>query len=163
VWCLRFVTLQTIKYLNSFMNCLWRFWLNRFFGITTERNEKAYLEHQWHYFLTWVHSISHFESYLDGKEEQSARGWSKLHNKELNMLYSAYNESRDSSVGIALGYGLDDRGSMVWFLAGAGNLSLHHHVQNGSGAHPASYQMGNRGSFPGGKAAGEWRWPLTSI
>jgi hypothetical protein len=31
----------------------------------------------------------------------------------------------------------------------AGNFSLHHHVQNGSGAHPASYPMGT-----GGKAAG---------
>jgi hypothetical protein len=62
--------------------------------------------------------------------------------------------SRDSSVSIALGYGLDDRGSRVRFPAGAGNLSLHHRVQNGSGAHPASYPTGNRGSIPGGKAAG---------
>jgi hypothetical protein len=36
---------------------------------------------------------------------------------------------------------------------GAGNFSLHHRVKNGSGAHPASYTMGTRGSFPGGKAA----------
>jgi hypothetical protein len=49
--------------------------------------------------------------------------------------------------------GLDDRGSMVRFPTGAGNFSLHHRVQNGSGAHPASYLMGTRGSFPGGKAA----------
>jgi hypothetical protein len=42
-------------------------------------------------------------------------------------------ESRDSSVGIALGYGLDDRGFRVRFPAGAGNVSLHHRVQNGSG------------------------------
>jgi hypothetical protein len=49
--------------------------------------------------------------------------------------------------------GLDDRGSRVQFLAGAGNFSLHHRVQNGSGAHPASYPMGTRGCFPGGKAA----------
>jgi hypothetical protein len=63
-------------------------------------------------------------------------------------------KSRDNLVGIALGYGLDDRGSKVGFSAGAGNFSLHHRVQNGSGAHPASYQMGIRGSFPGGKAAG---------
>jgi hypothetical protein len=39
--------------------------------------------------------------------------------------------SRDSSVGIALGYGLDDRGSRVRLPAGAGNFSLHHRVQNG--------------------------------
>jgi hypothetical protein len=54
---------------------------------------------------------------------------------------------------IMLGYRLDDRGSRVRFQAGAGNFSLHHCVQNGSGAHPASYPMGSRGSFPGGKAA----------
>jgi hypothetical protein len=35
-------------------------------------------------------------------------------------------KSRDSSVGIALGYGLDDRSSRVRFPAGAGNFSLHH-------------------------------------
>jgi hypothetical protein len=32
--------------------------------------------------------------------------------------------------------------------AGAGNFSLHHSVQNGSEAHPASYATGTRGSFP---------------
>jgi hypothetical protein len=64
--------------------------------------------------------------------------------------------NRDSSVGIALGYWLDDRGSRVRFPAVAGNFSLHHRLQNGSGAHPASYPMGTRGSFPGGKAAGAW-------
>jgi hypothetical protein len=35
-------------------------------------------------------------------------------------------KSHDSSVGIALGYGLDDQGSTVRFPAGAGNSSLHH-------------------------------------
>jgi hypothetical protein len=39
----------------------------------------------------------------------------------------------------------------------------YHRVQNGSGAHPVSYPMGTRGSFPGGKAAEAWSWPLTSI
>jgi hypothetical protein len=62
-------------------------------------------------------------------------------------------KSRDSSVGIALGYGLDDRSSRVRFLAGAGSFSLHHRVQNGSRTHPASHPMGARDSFPGGKAA----------
>jgi hypothetical protein len=64
------------------------------------------------------------------------------------------NKSRSSSVGIDLGYGPDERGSRVRFPAGAGNFSLNHRVQNGSGAHPASYPMGTRGSFSGGKAAG---------
>jgi hypothetical protein len=72
-------------------------------------------------------------------------------------------QSRDSSVSIALGYGMDDRGSRVRFPARAGNFSLHHRVQNGSGAHPASYPMGTGGSFLGDKAAGAWSWPLTSI
>jgi hypothetical protein len=63
-------------------------------------------------------------------------------------------KSHDSSVGTAPGYGMDDWGSRVRFRAGAGNFSLHHSVQNGSGAHPASYPMGTRDSFPGGKAAG---------
>jgi hypothetical protein len=45
-------------------------------------------------------------------------------------------------------------GSRVRFPTGAGNFSLHHRVQNGSGAHPASYPMGAGVSFPGGKAAG---------
>jgi hypothetical protein len=59
--------------------------------------------------------------------------------------------SRDSSVGIALGYGLDDRGSRVRLPAGAGNFPLHHWVQKSSGAHLASYPMGTRGSFLGVK------------
>jgi hypothetical protein len=63
-------------------------------------------------------------------------------------------KSRDSSFCIALGYGLDDRGSRVRFPAVAGNFSLHHCVHNGSGAHPASFTIGTRGSFPGSKAAG---------
>jgi hypothetical protein len=81
---------------------------------------------------------------------ESHQRWGRLY----ICIYVRTHKSRDSSVGIALGYGLDDRGSRVRFPAGAGNFSLHHHVQNGSGAHPASYPMGTSGSFPGGKAAG---------
>jgi hypothetical protein len=71
----------------------------------------------------------------------------------FNVSYS-FRKSRDSSVGIALGYGLDDRGSRIRFPMGAGNFSLHHRVQNGSGANPTSCPMGARASFPGSKAAG---------
>jgi hypothetical protein len=35
----------------------------------------------------------------------------------------------------------------------AGNFSVHR-VQHGSGAHPASYPVGTKVSFPWGKAAG---------
>jgi hypothetical protein len=71
-----------------------------------------------------------------------------------SMLSSLVYKSRDSSIGIATGYELDDWGSAVRFSARTGNFSLHHRVQTGSGAHPASYPMGTRGSFLGGKAAG---------
>jgi hypothetical protein len=49
-----------------------------------------------------------------------------------------------------LGYGLDDRVS----IPGTANtkiFSLHHGVQTGFGAHPASYPLNS--SFPGGKVA----------
>jgi hypothetical protein len=39
--------------------------------------------------------------------------------------------------------------NQIYIEAGAGNFSLHHRVQNGSGGHPASYQMGTR-LFPWG-------------
>jgi hypothetical protein len=77
-------------------------------------------------------------------------------NKYARKLFFSLSEaftSRGSSVGIGLGYGLDDWGSRVRFLLGAGNVSLHHRVQNGFGAYPASYPVGTRGCLPGGKAA----------
>jgi hypothetical protein len=54
-----------------------------------------------------------------------------------------------------LSYGLDDRGSRFRFPEGAGNFPIQYRVQNGSGAHPASYPVGTtREFFPGGKGAG---------
>jgi hypothetical protein len=72
---------------------------------------------------------------------------------KLNSVHIFATNSSKMDFNIFLPYGLDDLGSGVRFPAGAGNFSLHHRVQNGSGAHPASYPMGTRGSFPGGKAA----------
>jgi hypothetical protein len=62
-------------------------------------------------------------------------------------------KSCDSSIGIALGYELDDQGSTVQFLAGAGNFSFHHRIQNGSGTHPAPIQW-----VPGTLSLGI-KWP----
>jgi hypothetical protein len=59
--------------------------------------------------------------------------------------------------------GLRARWSGVRVWAGAGNFSLHHRVQTVYEAHAASYPTGTKGSFPGGKAAGAWSWPLTYI
>jgi hypothetical protein len=86
-------------------------------------------------------------------------------NGEVNEHFTILrepNESRNSLVGIALGYGLDERGSMFQFPAGAGNSSLHHRVQNGSGPIQPPIQwvpgvpftfymglMGNLGVYPG--------------
>jgi len=43
----------------------------------------------------------------------------------------------------------------VRFLVVAdGNFSRRRHVQTGSGAHPTTYPVDNRGFFPGGKAVG---------
>jgi hypothetical protein len=96
--------------------------------------------------FTHTHTHTHIYIYIYTK-------CFKINTPEFSECLRMCN-SRDSSVGIALGYGLDDRGSRVRFQAGARSFSLHHRVQNGSGAHPASYPMGTRGSFPGGKAAG---------
>jgi hypothetical protein len=70
--------------------------------------------------------------------------------------------SHDSAVGIATGYGLDDRG--VGVLVPVGDFSLLLVVQTDSGAHPASYPMGTGGSFPGVKRPGReaGRSPPTS-
>jgi hypothetical protein len=61
-------------------------------------------------------------------------------------------KSRDSSVGITTDYELDDRMIGVLISAGAGNFSLRHRVQRGSGAHIASYPTGTMDCFCGGKA-----------
>jgi len=51
----------------------------------------------------------------------------------------------------------------VRLLASAEIFSLHHRVQTSSGTHSASYPGGTRCSFPGGKVAASWSWPLTSF
>jgi hypothetical protein len=89
-------------------------------------------------------------------ESQNSNVLNKIKNKKKKKNKSTNNKkSRDSSVGIALGYGMDDRDSRVRFSAGNGNFSLHHRVQNGSGAHLAAYPMGSSVSFPGGNPAEE--------
>jgi hypothetical protein len=45
-----------------------------------------------------------------------------------------------------------NRTVILGFDSRAGNFSLYHRVQNGSGAHLASYPMGTRDAFPGGEA-----------
>jgi hypothetical protein len=70
----------------------------------------------------------------------------------FTVLYKV--KSRDSSVGTATGYGLNDRLIGVRFPAGVGNFSLRHRVQTGFGAQTASYTMSTGGFLPVSKAAG---------
>jgi hypothetical protein len=68
--------------------------------------------------------------------------------------------SRDSVVGRATGYGLDDRGVGVRVPIRARIFSSPRRQDRWT---PTSFLMGTRGSFSGGKAAGAWSWIFTSI
>jgi hypothetical protein len=70
--------------------------------------------------------------------------------------------SRGSVVGIATGYGLDDRRVGVRVPVGSIIFSSPCRPDWLWGPQPISYPMGNGGSFPGSKAAGAWNWTLTS-
>jgi hypothetical protein len=83
-------------------------------------------------------------------ETESKTLWRWLFNKNIMFLDIIH---RDSSVGIATGYGLDDRGVGVR-VSVRSNFSLLHVVQTGSGVHPASYPIGTKDSFPGVKRPG---------
>jgi hypothetical protein len=110
---------------------------------------------RWEGHVTGVEEIRKAYKILVRKHEwKRLFGRTRRRCEDIRMDVREVGESRDSSVGIALGYGLDDRGSRVRFPARAENFSLHHRIQNSSGAHPASYPMGTRGSFLGGKVAG---------
>jgi hypothetical protein len=61
--------------------------------------------------------------------------------------------SRDISVSIATGYGLDGRGIAVQFPAGTRDSSVLHSMQTGSGTHNVSYPVGTRSSFLAEEAA----------
>jgi hypothetical protein len=86
----------------------------------------------WRYW--WTHTHTHI--YIIYKNTEALLEASREDDIDVNTEKTKYEfiSRRDSSVGIALGYGLDDRGSRVRFPAEAGNFSSHHRVQNGSGA-----------------------------
>ena len=63
-------------------------------------------------------------------------------------IYMHTHRGRNSSVGIATRYGLDDPGDRIPV-----GVRFSAPVQTGPGAHPASYTMGT-GSLPGAKRPG---------
>jgi hypothetical protein len=68
--------------------------------------------------------------------------------------------SQNNAVGVATGYGLDDRGVGVRVLVESRIFSSPRRPDRLWG--PSSlYRMGNGGSFSGGKETVAWSWPLT--
>jgi hypothetical protein len=118
---------------------------------------------QFHAFLNlpsdWVHKFCNNRFLYAINERRNQWGMQK-HNKLRTVTRIRVFITNYIKIYLRKAHGLDDRGSRVRFPAGAGNFSLHHRVQNGSEAHPLSYRMGIRGSFPGVKAAGAWSCPL---
>jgi hypothetical protein len=76
--------------------------------------------------------------------------------RSVNEFKNGYipRRSLDSAVGIATGYGLDDRGVGIRIPVGQ-EFSFLHVVQTGSGVYPASYTMDAGGFSPGVKR----QWP----
>jgi hypothetical protein len=71
----------------------------------------------------------------------------------LTYLFMSH-ESRNSTAGIAMGYGLDGRGMWVRFPEKIRDFSHLHSVQTGSETHPVSYTIYRRSWFSGAKVAG---------
>jgi hypothetical protein len=69
----------------------------------------------------------------------------------LSEVSRGYLQSQDSSVGIATGYGLDGRSSIV---DRPRDFYVLHIGQTDSGPYPASYPIGNGDYFSGAKVAG---------
>jgi hypothetical protein len=76
-------------------------------------------------------------------------------------LHNVINHSRDSVVGIATGYGLDEQGVGVGVPVGSRIFSSSRCPDPLWGS-PSPLSNGYRGRFPRDKAAGAWSWPLTS-
>jgi hypothetical protein len=79
-------------------------------------------------------------------------------------MYVYMHKSRGSAVSIAIGYALDDRRVGVPVPVGSRILTSPYHPDQLCGPPnlPSNWLRGGGFSFPGGKAAGAWSWPLTS-
>jgi hypothetical protein len=93
-----------------------------------------------------VHTLSNYFAIVHTRSCSFIFGHLRAYSFEFaighNRVCSLMLRSRDSSVGIATGYELDDRSIGVGFPAGAANFSFHHRVQTGFRAHQAFCPMG---------------------
>jgi hypothetical protein len=102
-------------------------------------------------------TANHFPWYVISPD-WSARESNCYNLMKINILL---NLSRDSSVGIATGYGLDDRGVGVRVPVGSRIFCSPLRPDRLWGPHN-NLSNGYWGSFLGGKADGAWSGPLTS-
>jgi hypothetical protein len=115
--------------------------------------------------LLWV-EFTH-DSYARPSSRESIRWTCHVHSyiifsiPQVFLPPSVQIKSRDSVVGTETGYGRDDRGVGVRVPIGSRIFSFPCRPDR-LWVHPTSYLMGTGGSFPGGKAAEAWSWPLTS-
>jgi hypothetical protein len=77
------------------------------------------------------------------------------------MLLQFSRKGGDSAVGISTGYGLDDQEVRVRVPVGTRIFTSPCRPDRLCGP-PNLLSNGTGGSFPGGKEAGAWSWPLTS-
>jgi hypothetical protein len=80
----------------------------------------------------------------------------------LRKIYNPNLEAGIAQSVLQLATGWTTEGSEFRVPVWSKLCSLLHVVQTGSGVHPTSYPISIGDSFPGGKAAGAWSWPLTS-
>jgi hypothetical protein len=80
--------------------------------------------------------------------------WCSVKEKHRDNFILSYISSRDSSVGIEMGYELDDRGSRVRFLAVAGKFFSSQPCPERLWGPPSLLSNGYQGPFPGGKTGG---------
>jgi hypothetical protein len=103
------------------------------------RNFVPHLSNQHENFSTQEEKFGRLALYSPGQDPGKCWSGTTQHRTWTSTARSLSPKSRDSSVGIVLGYGLDDWCSKVRFPTGDVNFSLHHRVQNGSGAHLVRY------------------------